>query len=235
MPDRDLQDLERSLGHSFENKSLLEQAVTHASATVGACTDNERLEFLGDAVVALAVNDHLYRLFTKCEEGILTEIKSAVVSASALAKRCRVLGLNEYARMGRGMPDDSGLSDSVLANLFEAVIGALYLDAGFEYSKGFIIGQLESEIEATAENRGGGNHKAALQRAASIKYGELPRYRLVSETGPDHQKVFTVEALIKDRTFPAASGRTKKEAEQGAAANALQVLGSEVNRDGKTD
>jgi ribonuclease-3 len=223
----ELGELENVLGHAFENRGLLEQALTHASATTGACTDNERLEFLGDAVVTLAVNDHLFRLFTKCEEGILTEIKSIVVSAPALARRSRELALGDFARLGRGMPAGSDLSDSVLANLFEAVVGALYLDAGFSPARDFVIAQLSGEIEATAGNRGDRNHKAALQKLSSVRYGDLPRYRVVSQVGPDHEKVFEVEAMIKERTFPAARGRTKKEAEQGAASNALEVLRSE--------
>jgi len=227
MPVRELGELEELIGHVFENRALLEQALTHASATTGTCTDNERLEFLGDAVVTLAVNDHLYRLFTKCEEGVLTEIKSIVVSAGALARRSRCLGLGEFARMGRGMPAGPDLSDSVLANLFEAVVGAFYLDAGFGPSRDFVIAQLSGEIESTAENRGDSNHKAALQKLSSSRYGDLPRYRIVSQEGPDHEKIFEVEALIKDRAFPTASGRTKKEAEQGAAAKALEILRSE--------
>jgi ribonuclease-3 len=226
MPGRDLAELQAKVGHVFGNISLLEQAVTHASATVGACTDNERLEFLGDAVVSLAVNDYLYRLFTACEEGILTEIKSSVVSAVTLARRSRELDLGGYARMGRGMPDGAGLSAAVFANLFEAVVGALYLDAGYEPARAFVVEQLAEEIEIVAKTRGGQNHKAALQKLVSAKFDDLPRYRIVSEVGPDHEKVFEIEAVVKDRPFPAARGRTKKEAEQRAAENALNELGA---------
>jgi ribonuclease-3 len=227
MATHDLRELEARLEHTFAELSLLDQAVTHASATTGTCTDNERLEFLGDAVVTLAVNDHLYRLFTRCEEGKLTEIKSWVVSAPSLARRSRALGLQEFARMGRGMPASGGLSDAVLANLFEAVVGALYLDAGFERAKEFVIAQLQEAIEGASLNRGEQNNKAALQKLAAVRFGELPRYRLVSQEGPDHDKVFEVLAVIGERSFSAARGRTKKEAEQRAAGKALDEIRAE--------
>ena len=227
MAGKDLTELESGLGLSFKNLSLLRQAVTHASSTGGAGPDNERLEFLGDAVVGLAVNDHLYRCYTQCEEGILTQIKSAVVSAPALARRARALGLAGFARLGKGMPAGEALSDAVLANLFESVVGALYIDAGFERAREFVLDQLLDEIEAAAALGPERNFKAALQELAVTRVGELPRYRVVSEAGPDHKKVFEVEAMVAGRPFEAACGRTKKEAEQRAAANALETLRAE--------
>ncbi len=228
MAERDLRELETVLGHSFSNPSLLAQAMTHASSTGGAAPDNERLEFLGDAVVALAVNDHLYRCYTQCAEGVLTQIKSTVVSASALARRARSLGLAEFARLGRGMPQPVDLSDAVLANLFEGVVGALHLDAGFEKAREFVLGELLGEIESAASLGPERNYKAALQQFAASRFGGLPSYRVVSEAGPDHDKVFEVEAVVAGRTFGAARGRTKKETEQRAAAIALKALHGET-------
>jgi ribonuclease-3 len=228
MPGPELKELEARLGHSFQNPSLLGQALTHASATTGEAPDNERLEFLGDAVVGLAVNDHLYRSFTRCEEGTLTQIKSTVVSAQTLARRARALRLPEFARLGRGMPAGGELSDSVLANLFEAVVGALYLDAGFERAGEFVLDQLLEEIEDAASLGPERNFKAALQQLAGRRFGELPRYRTVSESGPDHGKVFEVEAVAGGRVFPPGRGRTKKDAEQEAAANAIEALRGEA-------
>jgi ribonuclease-3 len=229
----DLAELEEILRHSFASPSLLEQALTHASATTGACTDNERIEFLGDAVVTLAVNDYLYRHYTQCEEGRLTEIKSSVVSATSLAARARELGLGRFAHMGRGMPSGGELSDAVLANLFEAVVGALYLDAGFDRAMDFVLDQLLDEIEAVSLTGGERNYKAVLQKLASAAFGELPHYRLVSQAGPDHEKVFEVEVAIGERAFPSARGRTKKEAEQRAAGHALAVLREERPTEGE--
>jgi ribonuclease-3 len=228
MGERALSDLETLLGHSFGNLRVLRQAMTHASATSGDEPDNERLEFLGDTVVGLAVNDHLYRVYTQCEEGRLTQIKSAVVSAPALARRARALDLAGFARLGKGMPRAQALSDSVLANLFEAVVGALYIDEGYERAREFVLDQLLDEIESTADLGVGGNFKAALQQLAASRFGELPRYRIVSEAGPDHEKVFEVEAIVSGRAFRTARGRTKKEAEQLAAANALEALRHEA-------
>ena len=229
MVEGDLRELEQRIGHSFGNLSLLRQALTHASATEGGVADNERLEFLGDAVVGLAVNDHLYRVYTQCAEGRLTQIKSTVVSAQALARRARELGLADFARLGKGMPRVEALSDSVLANLFEAVVGALYIDEGFERAREFVLDQLLEEIESTADLGPGGNFKAALQQLAMGRFGELPRYRVVSEAGPDHAKVFEVEAVVAGRAFAAARGRTKKDAEQRAAERALEALARDAN------
>jgi ribonuclease-3 len=178
-------------------------------------------------VVGLAVNDHLYRIYTQCAEGRLTQIKSTVVSAAALARRARELGLADFARLGKGMPRIEALSDSVLANLFEAVVGALYIDEGFERAREFVLDQLLEEIESTADLGPGGNFKAALQQLAMGRFGELPRYRVVSEAGPDHAKVFEVEAVVAGRAFPAGRGRTKKDAEQLAAEKALEALGGD--------
>ncbi len=227
MAEGDLGELERRIGHSFGNLALLRQALTHASATDAGVPDNERLEFLGDAVVGLAVNDHLYRVYTQCAEGRLTQIKSAVVSAPALARRARALGLPEHARLGKGMPSLEALSDSVLANLFEAVVGALYIDEGYERSREFVLDQLLGEIESAVDVGPGGNFKAALQQLAVSRFGELPRYRVASESGPDHAKVFEVEAVVAGRAFAAARGRSKKDAEQRAAENALEALAGE--------
>ncbi len=235
MPERDISELEAALGHAFAEPKLLSQALTHASAAAGNMPDNERLEFLGDAVVGLAVNDHLYRCFTKCAEGTLTRIKSAVVSAIALARRARALRLDEFALLGRGMPQGDALSDAVLANLFEGVVGAVYLDAGYDRAAEFVVGQLIDEIDAAAEAGGDWNHKAALQQLATRRFGELPRYRIVSATGPDHGKVFEVEAVVAGRAFPSATGRSKKEAEQGAAANALGELREKGKEDADRD
>jgi ribonuclease-3 len=228
MPEPSLKEIESRLGYSFRNPSIVMQALTHSSAATGPDEHNERLEFLGDGVVSLAVNDHLYRCYTQCEEGALTEIKSAVVSTSALARRARSLALQDCAELGRGMPAGESLSDSVLANLFEAVVGALYLDAGFERAREFVVGQLLGEIEAAAAEGEERNFKAAVQHLAVQRFGELPRYRVVSETGPDHEKLFEVEAIVGGRAFRPARGRTKKEAEQAAAGNALEALRAET-------
>jgi len=225
--DSDLAGLEERLGHRFAERSLLGQALTHASATAADAPDNERLEFLGDAVVGLAVCDYIYRCFTKCEEGALTKMKSLAVSAAALARRARALDLPRYASLGRGMPAPDSLSDAVLANLFEGVVGAVYLDAGFERAAEFVIGQLDEEIEAAAESRGEWNRKAILQQLASRRFGELPKYRVVSTTGPAHGKVFEIEAVVGGQAFPVGRGRSKKEAEQRAASNAIAALGAE--------
>jgi ribonuclease-3 len=227
MPDAELKTLAERIGHSFAAEAVLRQALTHASATAAGGADNERLEFLGDAVVSLAVIDHLYRYFTQCAEGTLTEIKSIVVSTQALARRARALELHRFAVMGKGMPSARRLSDSVLANLFEAVVGALYIDAGFDRARDFVLEQLAGEIEAVADGAGEHNHKAELQHLCTRRWNELPHYRVLSEAGPDHAKTFRVAAVVGERSFRAGVGRTKKEAEQQAAEKALRSLARE--------
>lgn len=213
---------EARIGRHFTNGSLLVQALTHASASNGD-GGNRRLEFLGDSVVSLAVSDHLYRSYSDCREGRLTEIKSAVVSTATLARRAAALGLAEFARLGKGM-DLHELSDAVLANLFESLVGAIYIDAGYQAAYDFVLTQLADEIKAAAETPKKHNPKAALQKLATVRLGKPPQYRLVSVDGPEHGKVFEVEVAIGGRVLAAARGRTKKEAEQRAASEALEIL-----------
>ena len=220
----DLSILEAKLGYRFRNRGLLELALTHSSSTVAALTDNERLEFLGDAVLALAVNEHLYRIMPGEPEGELTRIKSAVVSTVTLARVARQLGLAEFMRLGKGLGDRAALPDSVHANVTEAVLAAIYLDAGLAPAKELVIRLLEPEIAEITAAAGRENAKSQIQELAQRRFGVAPRYRVLRESGPQHEKTFVVAVEFKGRTFPEFSAHTKKEAEQGAARLALEVL-----------
>ena len=220
----DLSALEGKIGHKFRDRSILELALTHSSSTVQPLTDNERLEFLGDAVLALAVNEQLYRTLPEDGEGELTRIKSAAVSTITLARVSRGLGLADFMRLGKGLGGRNGLPDSVHANVTEAIFAAIYLDAGLEPAKALVIRLLEPEIATLTTSGGSENAKSQLQELAQRRFGCAPRYRVVRESGPQHDKTFEIAVEIRGRIFPEFSAHTKKEAEQGAARLAIEAL-----------
>jgi ribonuclease-3 len=219
-----LQDI---IGYAFADPALLERALTHPSYTVEDDSDNERMEFLGDSVLNLCVGQSLYERFPKWSEGRLTQVKSVLVSTVTLARVAETLCLRRLSRLGKGLPSDEALPPSVNANLFEAICGAVYLDGGMESARNFILRVMDEEIRSISRNGHEPNYKSALQQLAQRDLGQTPHYRVVSTTGPDHGKTFEVVAMIGARSFPSATGRSKKEAEQSAAKSALEVLAGE--------
>ena len=207
--------------YEFRDPALRELALTHAST--GSSSDNERLEFLGDAVLDLIVAEELFRHHAELPEGELTELKAWVVSRRVLADAARALGLHEVVRVGQGMKDRA-LPRSVFANLFEAVLGAIYLDGGLEAARAFALSTLHRPLERVKVQRTAPNPKQDLQRIAQVTTGEPPSYVVLDERGHAHAKAFLVAARIAERTFPSAWGRTRKEAERWAAHEALLVL-----------
>lgn len=226
-PDTAYLQLQDRIGYTFRQPALLEQALTHPSSTTEDGRDNERMEFLGDAVLTLCVGQHLYEKFPKWTEGELTQAKSCLVSTVTLARVAQTLGLRESGRLGKGLPSDEPLPPSVNANLFEAVCGALYLDGGMEAARAFVVRVLTRELENTYSNGHEPNYKSGLQQLAQRTMGLTPHYRVVRATGPDHGKVFEIMAMVGLRSFPPGVGRSKKEAEQAAAQRALEVLAQE--------
>ena len=220
--------LQDRIGYAFQNAALLERALTHPSSTAEEDRDNERMEFLGDSVLNLCVGQALYDRYPYWSEGELTQVKSAVVSTTSLARAGESLGLREVGRLGKGLPAHEPLPPSVNANLFEAVCAAVYLDSGLESARAFVLRILGPEIKAVADNGMESNYKSALQQIAQKRVGITPHYRLISASGPDHGKVFEVAAMISTRRFPTGHGRSKKEAEQAAARRALEVLEAEL-------
>ena len=211
----------RAIPHEFRDPSLLALALTHAS-TEGR-EDNERLEFLGDAVLDLIVAEHLFRGDRRATEGALTERKAAVVSRRSLADAARALDLEVHAVVGRGMRS-SALPRSVLANLYEAVLGAVYLDGGLSAARAFVARTLSQTLEAAAERRVGVEPKQRLQHLAQLSTGAPPTYVQLAERGAAHARAFLVAAEVGERRFPSAWGRTRKEAERWAAYEALLLL-----------
>ncbi|MEX1025762.1 MAG: ribonuclease III [Planctomycetota bacterium] len=206
--------------HSFRDPALLEEALTHAST--GRTPDNERLEFLGDAVLDLIVAEELYRRDASRSEGELTERKAAVVSRRALAEAAKALGLGELAHFGAGIQDRAALPRSVLANLYEAVLGAIYLDGGLEPARDFALVTLDRLLaEAERSLESDRNPKQTLQHLCQTTSGAPPVYELLDERGHSHARAFRVRAVHGARAFPSAWGRTRKEAERWAAHEAL--------------
>jgi ribonuclease-3 len=212
------------LGHSFRNTDLLVRSLTHASSADSRVQSNERLEFLGDAVLGLVVCDELYRRFSGWLEGDLTKVKSMVVSRRVCAEIADEIGLTQLLILGNGIDPRGGLPVSLRAAVYEAVIGALHLDAGFEIAKEFILKTASDHIDTWSASENRENYKSALQQYAQRWLGATPYYDALDEQGPDHAKCFEVCVVINGDRFPSAWGPSKKDAEQKAACRALEML-----------
>lgn len=211
------------IGYRFKDTSLLESALTHASGAVNRLASNERLEFLGDSILGFTICERLFREHEEYLEGELTQIKSAVVSRRVCARVSVDLGLEECLILGRGM-QGTKVPSSLLSDVYEAIIAAIYLDDGMAEAQSFILRTIQSELDQAIDGHSIGNHKSALQQLAQREFGTAPFYRLIDEKGPDHRKSFKVAAEIQKQKFLPAWGRTKKDAEQRAAGNALAEL-----------
>jgi ribonuclease-3 len=213
------------LGYRFTNLSILEQALTHSSVAATRKDSNERLEFLGDAVLGLIVVD---RLFGQCDdlmEGGMTKVKSSVVSRQTCAIVAEEAGLSDLTWHSKGMGRGSSVPPSVSAALLESVIGAVYVDGGLEPARVFILHHMQPHIDEALANEHQRNFKSLLQQEAQRAWGQVPVYQLLDEKGPDHSKCFEIAVSIGGRNFRSAWGKNKKEAEQEAARRALTELG----------
>jgi ribonuclease-3 len=222
-----LDECERKIGYVFSDKALLRASLTHASGAEHRLASNERLEFLGDAILGAVVCEMLFRQYPDYLEGELTQIKSVVVSRQTCAKISEALGMQEVLILGKGMLTHPIVPSSVLADVFESLIAAIYLDGGDPAAREFIERHLEPEIELVAGGGSGANYKSRLQQLAQREFSTTPTYQLLDEKGPDHSKCFKMAAQIGRTRFQAAWGRNKKEAEQRAARNALSELNKE--------
>ena len=212
------------IGHEFRDPSLLGLALTHSSYTAEHDDEpsNERLEFLGDAVVGLVLADEMYRRHADFDEGVLTDLRKSVVNAQTLAIAARRLGLGRFVRLGRGESTSGGADKtSILANAFEAVIGAVYLDAGIDVAYDLSLHLLAPEIAGAVPGLRMLDPKTQLQELTAELGLGVPSYVLEDE-GPDHDKTFFAEVLVAGRRRGSGSGRTKKAAEQQAAAEAIE-------------
>jgi ribonuclease-3 len=224
-----LEECQEAIGYHFRQPDLLRASLTHASGANTRLASNERLEFLGDAVLGLVAVEQLYLRFPDYQEGDLTKIKSVVVSRRTCARFSRALNLGDFMFLGKGMNAHVTVPASLLADVYESLVGAIYLDGGLEAARTFILRHLGPEIEEVAEGAHGGNFKSLLQQVAQREFNATPQYVLLDEKGPDHSKCFKIAAVIGRHTYAGAWGRNKKEAEQRAAMNALaQVNGDPV-------
>jgi len=214
-----------NIGYRFNDLELLRFALTHASSANTRHESNERLEFLGDAVLGLVVCHTLYERLPEAMEGDLTKIKSAVVSRRACARVADKLGLPTVLRCGQGVDVGDHLPRSLAAAALEAIIAAVYLDGGFPAAQAFISEHMAEEIDKSAQSDHQFNFKSQLQQYAQRELGHTPTYSVLDEQGPDHAKCFEIAVTIGNRHYPSAWGPSKKEAEQKAAWHALEALG----------
>ncbi len=212
------------LGYEFVDQALLTRCLTHASAARIRLESNERMEFLGDAILGAAVCETLYQRFPQASEGELTRIKSVVVSRATCARLVRKMKIIKFLILGKGITTSAIVPNSVLATAYEAVIGGIYLDSGYDAAKEFIVRSIDVDITRAAESSVGVNHKSIFQQRIQKDIGETPIYRVLSEVGPDHSKLFQVIAIVGEKSYPPAWGSSKKIAEQRAAENALAEL-----------
>jgi len=224
-----LKELERRLGYHFKNSALLQQAITHKSylneARERSQKDNERLEFLGDAVLDLLISQGLLLHYPDTPEGELSKMKARIVSETALAKVARRLEIGHYLLLGRGEEITQGRAKpSLLANALEAILAAIYLDGGLEPVSRVIQKVFQDDIEELLKTEAYTDYKTELQELCQRDYEILPTYTVLSESGPDHQKTFEVQISIKGSVYGRGLGRSKKEAEQQAAREALEKL-----------
>lgn len=219
-----LSDCQARIGYHFSDPRLLQMALTHASGAERRVDSNERLEFLGDAVLGMIVCELLYRRFPQLTEGELTRLKSSIVSRAHCAELARQLGLEDLLIIGKGLAGQRSLPNSLLAAVFEAITAAIYLDGGLEPARRFVEPLVAPRLEEFARDRIGENYKSALQQLCQKSFGTTPVYLLLEEFGPDHGKLFKVCAQVGTTRYQAAWGKSKKEAEQRAACNALHQL-----------
>ena len=226
---RSLKKFESTLNHHFKDPALLVEAVTHSSFSnehpEEAPTDNERLEFLGDAVLGLSVVEELFKIEEPLSESEMAKLKSFLVSRTVLSEAARRLKLGSVLRLGKGEEASGGRDkENILADALEAVLGAVFIDSNYETAKRVIINILGERIRKTVKTRKSHDYKTELQELTQNIYSSLPEYRVVKEEGEEHNKTFTVEVVIVGECMGSGKGRSKKEAQIKAARQALKRL-----------
>lgn len=222
-----LEALQKRLGYQFKEQDLIIEALTHKSSKQPY--NNERLEFLGDAVLDLIVGEYLYHEFTEVAEGELSKLRASLVNEKSFEKLARLLHLGEYIYISLAEENNNGREKpSLLSNAFEAIMGALYLEAGLEKARALAIALLEEAYPTIDMDAIFRDHKTTLQELTQAHFGMTPEYRLVRSFGPDHKKEFEIAVSVRGRDLSIASGKSKKEAQQKAAMLALEILKKEI-------
>ena len=220
---KEIKKLEEKLGYKFQDKKLIIEALTHKSYKQPY--DNERLEFLGDAVMDLIVGEYLFKKFRKSDEGKLSKIRASLVNETGFDKLARALNLGDCILLSNAEENNGGREKpSLLSNAFEAVIGAIYLEAGLKTVEEIAVRLIEENHKEISLNSLFRDFKTTLQELTQARYGVTPEYRVLSSKGPDHQKEFEVGVFIQDKEYAKASGKSKKIAQQEAAKIAIDIL-----------
>ena len=222
-----LSECQATLGYTFGKTELLRSALTHTSGANTRLASFERLEFLGDAVLGLVCVEQLYRRFPEYQEGDMTKVKSAVVSRVACARFSQELRLGEFLFVGRGMNPNGEHPSNMLADVYESIVGAIYLDGGMDAAQPFILRYLDPEIDRVIRDAANNNYKSLLQQVVQRDYNGTPKYQVLDEQGPDHHRSFKIAVVVAGHRFPAAWGPNKKIAESRAAQNALASIQGE--------
>ncbi|MFL5329940.1 MAG: ribonuclease III [Gemmataceae bacterium] len=217
---------QEAIGYHFKRPELLRSALTHTSVANTRGASNERMEFLGDSVLGLICCEQLFINYPDYHEGDMTKIKSVVVSRRTCARMGKKLHLQDFLFLGKGIRGQSEGPNNLLADAFESLVGAIFLDGGLDAVKPIVLALLLPEIEEVVSGEHS-NHKSLLQQVAQRMFGDCPRYKVLDEQGPDHNKCFKIAAEISRRTYPPAWGANKKDAEQRAAMNALAAIQGE--------
>lgn len=227
MEDRlaDLEEFQEIIGYHFNDISLLEKSLRHASASDKRLDSNERLEFLGDSVLGLTICHELFSRFPEYLEGELTKVKSMIVSRRTCARVAKEMRLTDFLIMGKGMSSQRDLPTSCPAGAFESLIGAIYIDGGYESSRQFLLRFMGSLLDEADAREPQENYKSMLQQYAQRALNSTPLYEMLDEKGPDHSKCFEIGVIVDRKRFESAWGPSKKEAEQLAAFKALKELG----------
>lgn len=228
-----LSELEQKINYNFKKKYILDRAMTHSSYAnqynLPYIEHNERMEFLGDAVLELVVSGYIFKKYRNKPEGKLTKIRANIVCEASLCERAKKINLGEYLELGRGEEITGGRErESILADAYEALIAAIYIDGGLEIAQELIIPQFADAIESVVKKENFKDYKSRLQEQVQRDRTSSIKYETVGEEGPDHNKVFFVNVLVNNDLVGKGKGKSKKEAEQEAARSALNSLGVEI-------
>ncbi len=219
-------EFEKKIGYTFKDKNYLEKALTHSSyANERHCKSNERMEFLGDSVLSLVVSENLFLAYSENNEGDLSKIRASLVCENGLFKLAKKIGLQNYIKLGRGEELSGGRErPSLVSDAFEALLAAIFLDSDFETAKKWLISVMKEELLSASDKRVLGDYKTMLQEYTQKGVRGKVTYELIGESGPDHDKHFVCAVLVDGKRIAEGEGRNKKEAEQRAAQNALEIL-----------
>lgn len=224
-----MDELEKQIGYNFKTRELLHRALSHSSyanENRNVHESNERLEFLGDSVLSVIVAEYLFKKFKNLPEGELTKLRAALVCEKSLAGFSREMDLGKYLLLGKGEQQNGGRErPSILADAFEALLAAIYLDGGIEPVKEFLLPRITAEINGIIKAGNDRDYKTSLQQVVQKEHGDILEYVTVGERGPAHMKVFTVEARLNGNVIGTGNGRSKRAAEQNAAREALALFG----------